>query len=83
MLGTLASRARRIVLTTPQSPRAKPPHELAALLGDSKGKVFVEPDPGRALDRALALGEKVLVACGSIFLIGEIRKGLRKRFGVP
>ena len=39
--------------------------------------------PGRALDRALELGGDVLVACGSIFLIGEIRKGLRERFGVP
>ena len=83
MLGALSPHARRIVLTTPQSPRAKPPGELAALLGDREGEVFVEADPDRALDRALALGGEVLVACGSIFLIGEIRKGLRKRFGVP
>jgi len=80
MLGTLAPRARRIVLTTPASPRAKPPEELAALLGDREG-VFVEPDRTQALDRALALGGEVLVACGSIFLIGEVRRGLRERFG--
>jgi dihydrofolate synthase/folylpolyglutamate synthase len=82
MLGTLAPRARRIVLTTPLSPRAKPPQELAALLGEREG-IFVEPDPDQALDRALALGGEILVACGSIFLIGEVRKGLRGRFGVP
>jgi len=77
MLGLLAPRARRIVLTTPASPRAKDPAELAALLAGHPGEIFVEPDRDRALDRALALGGEVLVACGSIFLIGEVRKGLR------
>jgi hypothetical protein len=42
----------------------------------------VEPDLGAALDRALVPGE-TLVACGSIFLVGEVRKRLRERFGVP
>jgi len=77
MLGLLAPPARRIVLTTPASPRAKDPEELAALLGDREG-VLVEPDPLQALDKALALGGEVLVVCGSIYLIGEIRKKLRK-----
>jgi dihydrofolate synthase/folylpolyglutamate synthase len=80
MLGALAPRARNIVLTTPLSPRAKPPQELAEFLGE-RGEVFVEPGPRQALERALALGGEVLVTCGSIFLIGEIRKGLRERFG--
>lgn len=82
MLSDLAPLARRLVLTKPPSPRATPPEELAALLPDRTG-VVVEPDPGRALDRALALGGASLVACGSIFLTGEVRKGLRERFGVP
>jgi dihydrofolate synthase/folylpolyglutamate synthase len=82
MLPRLAARARRIVLTRPVSPRAKDPAELLSLLGDREG-VLVEPDLNRALDRALALGGEVLVACGSIFLVGEVRKGLRQRFGVP
>jgi dihydrofolate synthase / folylpolyglutamate synthase len=76
MLGLLAPRARRIVLTTPASPRAKNPTELAALLGGREG-VFVEPELGKALDRALGLGGKTLVACGSIFLIGEVRRAVR------
>jgi dihydrofolate synthase / folylpolyglutamate synthase len=79
MVELLAPHARGWVLTTPQSPRAKDPAELAALLPGQD--VAVEPDPERALDRALALGGKTLVACGSIYLIGEIRKGLRARFG--
>jgi dihydrofolate synthase/folylpolyglutamate synthase len=79
MLGALSPHAERIVLTTPLSPRAKPPQELAALLGNREG-VYVEPDPGQALDRALALGGEILVACGSIFLIGEIRKRVRAAY---
>ncbi len=79
MLGALAPHAARIVLTTPASPRAKPPQELAALLGDREG-VYVEPDPSQALDRALALGGEILIACGSIFLIGEIRKAIRANY---
>jgi len=79
MLLPLAHRARRIVLTTPASDRARPPEELAALL---PGRQWVEvvPDLGQALDRALGGN---LVACGSIYLIGEVRKRLRERFGVP
>jgi dihydrofolate synthase/folylpolyglutamate synthase len=78
MLALLAPRARRIVLTTPASPRAKKPAELAALLGGREG-VLVEADLGRALDLALGLGGKTLVACGSIFLIGEVRQAVRER----
>jgi dihydrofolate synthase/folylpolyglutamate synthase len=81
MLGLLAPHTRGVVLTTPASPRAKDPAELVPLLGGREA--IVEPDPSRALDRALALDGEVLVACGSIYLIGEIRRGLRERFGVP
>jgi dihydrofolate synthase/folylpolyglutamate synthase len=75
MIAVLAPRARRVVLTTPASPRAKSPEELAPLFGEG---AIVEPDPAQALERALALGGKVLVVCGSIFLVGEIRKKLRE-----
>ena len=37
----------------------------------------MEPDPGRALDRALGLGGEMLVACGSIYLVGEVRTRVR------
>lgn len=81
MLGPLAKRARKIVLTTPASDRARPPEELAALL-PGREDVEVVPDLGQALDRALPPGAR-LVVCGSIYLIGEVRKRLRERFGVP
>lgn len=81
MLGRLAPRSERVILTTPASPRARRPEELAVLLSGRTG-VEVVPDLSEALDRALE-SSGVLVACGSIYLIGEVRRGLRERFGVP
>ncbi|MFL5077625.1 MAG: bifunctional folylpolyglutamate synthase/dihydrofolate synthase [Microvirga sp.] len=81
MLLPLAQRARKVVLTTPASDRARAPEELAALLPEREG-VEVVPDLGQALDRALQPGARLMV-CGSIYLIGEVRKRLRERFGVP
>jgi dihydrofolate synthase / folylpolyglutamate synthase len=80
MLGPLAERARRIVLTTPASDRARSPEELATLLPGRE--VEIVPDLGQALESALQPGVR-LVICGSIYLIGEVRKRLRERFGVP
>lgn len=81
MIGRLAPLAKRIVLTAPPSERARCPEEVAGLLA-GRPDVEVEPDLGVALDRALSPGG-TLVACGSIFLVGEVRKRLRERFGVP
>jgi dihydrofolate synthase/folylpolyglutamate synthase len=80
MINRLAPLVNRIVLTTPPSDRARSPEEVAALLPGRA--VEIEPDLGAALDRALTPGG-TLVACGSIFLVGEVRRGLRERFGVP
>jgi dihydrofolate synthase/folylpolyglutamate synthase len=87
ILAHLAPHVRRFVFTTPESPRALDPASLAALLParTPPPEILVEPEPGAALTRALALAgdSRTVVACGSIFLIGEIRTLLRERFGVP
>jgi dihydrofolate synthase / folylpolyglutamate synthase len=85
MLGRLAPLARNVVFTTVPTPRARAAAELPALLRTGRpGKsALVEAEPAAALDRALALGADTLVACGSIFLVGELRRLLRERFGVP
>ncbi|HVS00335.1 MAG TPA: Mur ligase family protein [Thermoanaerobaculia bacterium] len=88
MLGRLAPRVRHAVLTAPASPRARDPRELAALLaGRVSGVAEVETDSARALDRAVDLGGLgaggTLAACGSIVLVGEVRRALRERFGTP
>lgn len=93
MLGHLAPRVRRLILTTAPSPRARPAAELAALLagggpaaragGAEPPAVLVEPEPAAALALALEPGAETVVVCGSIFLVGELRRRLRERFGVP
>ncbi len=81
MIHRLAPLADRIVLTAPPSERARHPDEVAALLPDRP--VEIELDLERALDSVIPKAGETLVACGSIFLVGEVRKLLRERFGVP
>jgi dihydrofolate synthase/folylpolyglutamate synthase len=85
MLDHLAPLARNLVFTTVPTPRARAAGELPALVGTARPEapMLVEPAPAVALDRALALGADTLVACGSIFLVGELRRLLRERYGVP
>jgi dihydrofolate synthase / folylpolyglutamate synthase len=77
MLGALAPHARRLILTTPPSPRAQDPAGLRPYLKGSE-RVEVEPDPARALDRLLGGDGEILVVCGSIYLIGEVRRRTRQ-----
>ncbi len=85
MLDRLAPLVRHLVFTTVPTPRSREAAELPALLRTARpgAPALVEPAPAVALDRALALGADTLVACGSIFLVGELRRLLRERFGVP
>jgi dihydrofolate synthase/folylpolyglutamate synthase len=81
MVAHLAPCAHRFVLTTPPSPRALAPADLAALL--PAGLPYaIEPEPERALSTALQ-EDDLLVACGSIYLLGVVRASLRRRYGVP
>ena len=81
VLPALAGGATRVVLTEPSSPRAYPAAELLPLLGGDS--VAIEPEPGRALTAALEVGCDLTVICGSVYLVGELRRELRRRFGVP
>jgi dihydrofolate synthase / folylpolyglutamate synthase len=86
MLGRLAPQARRLIFTDAPSQRARPAAELPALLAPASAartSAWVEPEPADALARALELGGDTVVVCGSIFLVGELRRLLRERFGVP
>lgn len=78
MLGLLAPHARRLLLTTPPSPRAQDPTGLLRFLEGCEG-VEVEPDPGKALERLLAVGEGTMVICGSIYLVGVLRGRVQPR----
>lgn len=81
MLPALASRAGRVWLTSPPGPRGLPAAELGRWLSPEL-RVEVEGSLVLALDTALAT-ERLLVVCGSLALVGEVRRQLRMRFGVP
>ncbi len=84
MLAALAPRARRLTLTRPSGPRGR---EAASLMPLAKGRgrdVEVVEAPGEALAAALRNAEgRVVVACGSLALVGELRAFLHRRYGVP
>jgi dihydrofolate synthase/folylpolyglutamate synthase len=82
-LEAMESVLNTVVITTPSSPRAMDPHELAALAIEVFGedRVVVEEELPEALDRALALAEGqdeyggvgVLIT-GSVVLVGDAKR---------
>lgn len=83
-LPQLAERANRVVLTAPRHRRAVSPDDLEPLLPD-RG-VLIAHDATDALNHSLAApGDppRALVITGSLYLVGEIREGLRAEYGVP
>lgn len=90
MLERLLPRVTTLYLTRPSGERGM---ELSALRAAvpvvgtdrrSRAEVVEEPVPTRALKRALEGAEgRVVVVCGSLVLVGELREALRRRYGVP
>lgn len=82
MLPPLAAMAGRVFLTRPVGPRpAHDPAELVTWVSPERvGRV--EESWELALEAALE-GAGRLVVCGSIYLVGSVRRRLRERFGVP
>jgi dihydrofolate synthase/folylpolyglutamate synthase len=76
MLPPLAAQATAVVLARPDSPRAADPAALLPLLGASGAAATVEPEPERALERALERSPGLVVACGSLYLVGRVRARL-------
>ena len=86
MLPSLVKGARRVMLTRPPSHRAGDPHDWLPLVPDSDDRpVRVVVDPVDAVGAALeALPDGgVLVMTGSIYLLGDVRREVRRRFGRP
>jgi dihydrofolate synthase/folylpolyglutamate synthase len=76
ILAALAPAARRLIATSSDSPRALPPAALASAAAAGFARVEAVEDPGAALARARAEGGGLVVACGSIFLVGPLRARL-------
>lgn len=69
-----------VFATAAPTPRARPAEDLSAHIAGRS--VVTEPDPERAIDRALHIADTVCVA-GSIFLVGAVRDGLRQHAILP
>ena len=81
LLRTLADGATRVVLTAPRSSRAMAPDGLVDAVTSCSPSVV--PDPSSALTAALDGASELVVVCGSIYLVGEVRRLLNRRYGVP
>jgi len=77
MLRILRRVGSRFVATISSSPRALPADELAELARRHFDDVEVVADPVRAVARAHALGEPVLVT-GSLYLLGDLAQEERR-----
>ena len=67
-----------VVVTRPASRRAEPPEDLAQRILGRVQHVEAVVDPYEAADRALELaaGKRLLVASGSLYLVGDVREYL-------
>ena len=80
ILRVFASFASKAVVTRPDSPRAAAPKDVAAQLRLLGVDTLVEPDIGRAVDKALTLAgpKDTVLVCGSLYLAGKARECLRR-----
>ena len=80
ILAALLPVTSQVVVTQATTPRALPTAELRqrVLAIDPARSVVEEPEPTRAVVRALQAAESVCVA-GSIFIAGAVREGLKAR----
>jgi hypothetical protein len=72
-------RGARVIATQLDLARALPVDELAARwtrVPDSGWEVSAEPDPGAAIDRAIATADGPVVVAGSLYLVGLARARL-------
>ena len=80
VVADLWSTAETVVVTQPRSERALAPETLVELVGVET--VAIVSEPRQACEAALAQTELVVV-CGSLYLVGELRSWLRGEYGVP
>jgi dihydrofolate synthase / folylpolyglutamate synthase len=82
--GVLFPAADVVVLTEPRQPRAISAPLLAEMTSHLAEKSIVVPDPGEALERAIAMAtpEDAVFATGSLYLVGDLRSHWRRR-GAP
>ncbi len=79
--GLLFPLAETIFLTSFPYKRAASPRRIKVLAGDMGRRAIIEPDPKKAVRKALALTPDwgSILVTGSLFLVGEVKKHFRFR----
>jgi len=72
--------AEEVYLTRPEQERAATPEEILAAVRYRPPRLVIEPDPARAFARACqaSLPDDAVLATGSLFLVGAIKKALNE-----
>jgi dihydrofolate synthase / folylpolyglutamate synthase len=71
--------ASELIFTAPRNqPRAYPPDEIRAIAGRPDAHSVADPNEALALARRLARPEDMILVTGSLYLVGEIRGGLKR-----
>ncbi len=85
MLAPLSRRVDHVVATRSRNPRVTPAGELSRAVGDEGMAVEVVEEPGDAVSRArdLAGPDGVVVVCGSLYLLTDVRDVILGRWGSP
>jgi len=70
--------AEEVFLTRPEQVRAATPEEILAAASSRPRRWVIEPDPPRAVELACRASapDDVVLATGSLFLVGEVKKAL-------
>jgi dihydrofolate synthase/folylpolyglutamate synthase len=81
MATSLFPLARTVILTRIPMVRAADPEDVLRLWKGRRGNILIEPDIGKAmkLAKGLAGAGTPVVAAGSLFLVGEIKKRTSRR----
>ena len=68
--------AEEVYWTRPEQPRAATPGEILAAARFQPARIILEPNPSRALERAVQASspEDAVLAAGSLFLVGAIKE---------
>lgn len=68
--------ARRVVLTAPAVARAASPESLRTILARLRPDAEVAASPAEGLERILEGDAPEALVAGSLYLVGEVRRGL-------
>lgn len=85
MADVIARDAASVICVTPHSERASLAEDLYGHIKSFNDQVSWEEDYGKALERALAQcsGDDYVICSGSLYMIGDMRGIIRKRFALP